>query len=168
MALLAGNTTSKLALAALGIALALTPMIAEAKGGHGPRASFEELDANGDGALTQVEMQAYGKARIAAADTDGDGDISWAELEAHIASKGQGRMERRIDRMMDRMDADKDGVISAAEIETASADRSARRANRGFERADADGNGSISKAEFEAMAKKFGKRHGSGKGRDAD
>lgn len=158
MALLAGNNTSKLVMAALGLALALTPIMAEAKGGHGPRATFEELDANGDGNLTKEEMQAHRKARMASADADGDGNISKAELEAQIASKSSERVSRRVDRMMEHLDTNSDGLISVAELDAAAEKRASKRGGRGFEKADSDGNGSISKAEFEAMAKKGGKR----------
>ena len=159
MALLAGNMTQKLALAALGVTLALTPMMAQAKGSkHGPRASFEQLDANGDGSLTQAEMQAHAKARFASADSNGDGNISRAELEAQAKSNASERATRRIDRMMERLDTNSDGQISASEMEAAADKRGGKRGERMFKRADADGNGSISKAEFDAMAKKGGKK----------
>lgn len=160
MVLLAGNMTSKLALAAVGFTLALTPMMAEAKGGPGPRASFEELDANGDGNLTQEEMLAHRKAQLAAADSNGDGAISRAELEAYISANAGDRMTRRIDGMMEQLDKDANGSISATELEAAESERAGKRAGRGFSRADTDGDGSISKAEFDAMGKKGGKRQG--------
>lgn len=162
MALLAGNMTSKLALAALGLTLAFSPLMAEAKGGPGPRASFEELDANGDGNLTQAEMQAHRKARLASADTNGDGAISRAELEAQLSANAGERAAKRVDRMMKHLDTDSDGSISASELETAASEKAGKRAGRGFSRADTDGNGSISKAEFEAMDKKGGKRKNRG------
>lgn len=151
MVLMAGSLTQKLALAGLGVALALSPVIAEAKGGPGgPRASFEQLDANGDGGITQAEMEAHRAARLAAADANGDGSITRDELLAQIKSGADDRMSRRVDRMLDRLDANNDGALSQTEL-TAAAEK---RGGRGFSRIDTDGNGSISKAEFEAMGEK--------------
>ncbi len=56
--------------------------------------------------------------------------------------------------MFDRMDANNDGKIDAA-------DRAARQA-RMFDRIDTDKNGSISKAEFAAMHEMRGERRGKG------
>lgn len=151
MTLMAGSLTSKLALAGLGLALAMTPVIAQAKGGPGgPRASFEQLDANSDGAITQAEIGAHRTARLAAADANGDGSITREELLEQMRSGADDRMTRRVDRMFDRLDADNDGALSATEI----AEASKGRGGRGFSRIDADGDGAISKAEFEAMGEK--------------
>lgn len=58
----------------------------------------------------------------------------------------------KADAMFDRMDANNDGKIDAA-------DRAARQA-RMFDRIDTDKNGSISKAEFAAMHEMRGERRG--------
>ncbi|PTX56882.1 EF hand domain-containing protein [Litoreibacter ponti] len=151
MTLMAGTLKTKLVLAGLGVALALTPIMAEAKGGpKGPRASFEELDANGDGGITQAEMQAHRMARFAAADADNDGSITREELLARAQEGAGERMSKRVDRMIERLDANDDGALSEAEL-TAAVET---RGGRGFSRADADGDGSISKAEFEALGEK--------------
>ncbi|SFR57482.1 EF-hand domain-containing protein [Litoreibacter janthinus] len=158
MALLAGNLKTKLALAGVGLALALTPMVAQAKGGpQGPRVAFEELDADGNGSITEAEMQAHRAARFTTADTDGDGSLSRAELEAQMSADKGDRMGRRLDRMIDRLDTDKNGALSQEELAQAGGERKGR---GGFSRLDKDGDGAVSKAEFEQMGKK---RHG---GRD--
>ena len=159
MALFAGNLKSKLVLASVGLALAMTPMMAQAKGGHGPRITFEELDADANGSVTEAEMQAHRAAGFATADTDGDGSLSRAELEAKMKSGKEGRMERRLDKMMERMDADENGSLSKEEM----ADAGGERKGKGFSRMDKDGNGEISKAEFDEMSKK---RRGGGKLKD--
>jgi len=156
MALLAGNLKTKLALAGVGLALAMTPMMAQAKGGQGPRVTFEELDANSDGSVTEAEMQAHRTARFTTADTDGDGSLSRAELEAQMKSQKEDRMSRRLDGMMDRLDADDNGSLSQEEL----AEAGSARKGKGFSRLDEDGDGAVSKAEYEEMGKK---RHG---GRD--
>ncbi|RLJ60550.1 EF hand domain-containing protein [Litoreibacter meonggei] len=163
MAILAGNLKTKLALASVGLALALTPMIAHAKGGHGPRVTFEELDADGNGSVTEAEMRAHRAAHFAMADADGDGSLSRSELEAQMKSGKESRMERRLDRMMDHLDADDNGVLSQEEL----ADAGGKRKGHGFSRMDKDGDGAVSKAEFEEMGKKHhGKRHGDRKHQD--
>ena len=55
-------------------------------GAHGARVSFEELDADGNGEVTQAEVEAHRAARFAATDTDGDGKLSAAEIESLRAS----------------------------------------------------------------------------------
>ncbi|WP_298257618.1 EF-hand domain-containing protein [uncultured Litoreibacter sp.] len=150
MARLAGNLKSKLVLASVGLALAFTPMMAQAKGGHGPRVTFEELDADGNGSITKAEMQAHRNARFASADTNGDGSLSRDELVAHAKAGKEGRMERRVDKMMKRMDADGNGSLSKEEMVDAGGKNKGNR----FSRLDKDGNGEISKAEFEEMGKK--------------
>ena len=150
MAILAGNLKTKLALAGLGLALAMSPMMAQAKGGHGPRVTFEELDANGDGSVTEAEMQAHRAAQFTAADTDGDGSLSRAELEAQMKSGKEDRMTRRLDKMMERVDADGNGVLSQDELANVGSERK----GKGFSRMDKDGDGAISKAEFDDMGKK--------------
>lgn len=106
--------------------------------GAGPRHSFEDLDANGDGQLTQAELDGHMQARFAQADTNGDGRLSKDELQA----RGSSRASKRADKMIERLDANGDGGLSLEEM----------RQGRGgamFERADADGDGAISKAEFD-------------------
>lgn len=103
---------------------------------------FEELDANADGQLTPEEMAGAKAMRFDRADADGDGFLTLAELEAQAAEQAK----RRAERMMTRMDANKDGKVSQEEIE------GAREGGRFFHRADTDGDGAVSKAEFEAAA----------------
>lgn len=159
MALMAGNLKTKLVLAGVGLALAMTPIMAQAKGGHGPRVMFEELDADGNGSITEAEMQAHRAARFTTADTDEDGSLSRAELEAQMKSGDEDRMERRLNRMMDRLDADDNGALSQEELAQAGGDRR----GRGFLRLDKDGDGAVSKAEFDEMGKgRRGGRDGSG------
>jgi len=117
------------------------PIIASAKEGGKRGPAFERIDADGNGQITKEEITAMGMARFEKADTDGDGFISAAEIEAHQSE----RAKKRAARMMERLDADKDGRLSLAELQ------STDRATRMFRRADADRDGVISKAEFDAM-----------------
>jgi len=111
---------------------------------------FSTLDADGNGEVSMTEMQARGEARFEAADTDGDGFLTVEELEA--ASRAQA--STRVERMMTRMDANEDGMLSADEMTSPRRDPA-----RFFERMDTDKSGGISQAEFEkASARMMGRR----------
>lgn len=112
------------------------------------RATFQELDTDGNGEITQSEMEAHRNARFAKADTDGDGKLSLEEATA----KGQERAAKRAARMFERHDANKDGFLDSEELPKP------RRAGKFFERMDADGSGGISEAEF-AEARERMKEH---------
>lgn len=140
--------------------------------GHGPRAgmgfpSFAELDANADGALSMDELQAPLAERFAAIDGNGDGALSPEEMQA-MRPMGKDGMrsprgmkrgavtpemrQARAEAIMERMDADGDGLLSLDEL------AAEPNADRIFERIDADGDGTISKEEFDAAAETFAGR----------
>ncbi|MEX3014617.1 EF-hand domain-containing protein [Gymnodinialimonas hymeniacidonis] len=157
----------KAGLLALMIPTALAaPAFAQEAGGEPPRMIFQELDADGNGAVTLEELQAAGEARFARADTDGDGALSREELIA----RGEARIEARVDRMLERLDANGDGQLTEAEMEEAREGRGHRHGRGGpspermFERLDADGDGSVTEAEFDEGVARFlermGRRHG--------
>ena len=79
---------------------------------HGPRMTFEQLDGDKDGQITETEMKAQGAARFAKMDTDGDGFITTTEIEA----AGQEKAKKRASRMMKHLDADNDGKLSLEEM----------------------------------------------------
>jgi Ca2+-binding EF-hand superfamily protein len=102
------------------------------KGRHGQRGMDMQkmLDADGNGTITLTEFQAPMIQRLIAADTDKDGNITEAELAAHRtvmqAERMERRNERRAARMISRLDADGDKIITTAELETLGKDRFAR------------------------------------------
>jgi len=143
--------------------------LAQARQGYGPQGpilNFEELDTNGDGQITQDEMQARAKTRFDDADTNGDGKLSVEEMTATAEKRMQDRMQRgadkiakRTERMIEKRDANGDGLLTMAELEDGNS-----RGDRLFERLDKDGDGVISAEEFEAMQKRMMKRGGKQKG----
>ncbi|MEQ8895751.1 MAG: EF-hand domain-containing protein [Roseovarius sp.] len=132
------------------------------RGHHGKRPTFEELDANGDGAVSREEMQARMQARFADADADGDGKITREEMSAQMEARQAERRERFLNKMFERKDADADGALTMEEMRS-------DRADRMFAKVDQDGNGSVSREEFDAMKERMHKRHGKHKrGDDAE
>jgi Ca2+-binding EF-hand superfamily protein len=114
------------------------------------RPGFDAIDADGSGAITRQEIEAAARARFGTLDADGDGLASRAEL----LEGAQDQAERRVERMLRRLDSNGDGALSADEL-------AARRdPGRMFDRMDADSDGSISRAEFDAARKAFGDRRG--------
>ena len=115
---------------------------------------FDAIDADKDGKVTEAEIEAFRAARFAAADIDKSGSLSAEELSAMQMQEMQSRMGQRAARMIERLDGDADGQLSAAEFAEMG------KAKSQFERADADGDGAISKAEAEAAVQKMADRGG--------
>lgn len=94
------------------------------RGDHGPggargmggmfRQIMAEVDADGDGAITQAEIDAYRTAQVTAADASGDGAISLSEFETIFAMATRDRM---VDAFQE-LDADGDGTVTTAEMDT--------------------------------------------------
>ncbi|HID67440.1 MAG TPA: calcium-binding protein [Roseibacterium sp.] len=148
------------------------PAFAQGEGRQlAPALIFEELDADGNGAVTLEEMQAARGARFARTDADGDGALSRDEMLAQAL----GRVETRVDRMLELGDTDGDGQLTMAEMEAArEGGGQGRFGSRGpdparmFERLDADGDGSVTEAEFDqgvaSFRERMGRRFGGGRG----
>ncbi|UIP07513.1 EF-hand domain-containing protein [Erythrobacter sp. SDW2] len=136
--------------------------------------AFARMDANGDGVLSEADKAARMAKRFAAMDTDGDGMLSQAEFMAAHEARAEKRAERREMRgerrggermgmrgmrsgrggpegMIKRADANGDGQVTKAEMQTAALAR--------FDRADADSDGTISAQERKAVRAEWrGKR----------
>ena len=74
--------------------------------------SLERFDADDDGRVTREEIEAVRAAEFADADSDGDGVLSFAELEAF---EQQQRQERLAEEFA-QLDQDGSGGISAQEF----------------------------------------------------
>jgi hypothetical protein len=135
-----------------------------AAGGHGTEMmgmpSFEAMDADKDGNLTLVEVEAYRAAQIAKADVNSDGKLNADELVTLQEAERAARMATHAAQMIERFDGDADGLLSPEEL------AAGPRAETMFERIDADGDGSVTAAEMQAakmqMAGRMirGGRHG--------
>lgn len=90
---------------------------------------LDAVDADGDGQLTVDEIAAYRAARIAEADTSGDGALSLQEFETLY----QDMTRRPMVRAFQSLDADGDGSLTEAELD--------RRMARMIARMDRDGDG---------------------------
>ncbi|MFZ1470605.1 MAG: hypothetical protein WAT09_16765 [Paracoccaceae bacterium] len=75
---------------------------------------MEKVDANGDGAITQAEIDTFRVGLVTGADTSGEGSISLDEFETIYLDLTRDRM---VDAFQD-LDADGDGVVTQAEMDT--------------------------------------------------
>lgn len=132
------------------------------RGGHGWQGGmlggdvgFEQLDADGNGEISKEEFDARHAAWLAMVDANGDGMLQQQELEAYILERIKAMAAEQSGRMIERLDSDGDGMVSAEEL--GSKMGSARRGDRMFDRLDEDDSGGISADELEA-AKAMGKK----------
>lgn len=107
---------------------------------------WDRLDTNGDGEITAEEMAAKDKEFLSAADADGNGSVSKAELKAHHEKK---RSERREKRNPDKND---DGVIDRDEFMDSAEAR--------FDKMDKNSDGVLSEDEQKRRRGHKGKRRG--------
>jgi Ca2+-binding EF-hand superfamily protein len=129
-------------LAALALAVGLLgTAAANAHSGErmSPADRFKAMDANGDGQVTRAEAEASAKARFADMDKYSDGKVTADELPSAGHWGGHRRAARadedrdgslsetefvgRALARFDRLDEDGDGVVTAAELENAKAER---------------------------------------------
>lgn len=147
---------TQLLIAGIAAGLALQFGAVQAQESPGPdreRPSFSELDLNGDGQLSQEELRAPAAARFAEADTNGDGALSVDELQAQASERMAERIANRAERMLERRDANGDGLLQQSELQEG-------RDGRGFARIDSDEDGFISEAEFDAAREAMKDRRG--------
>lgn len=163
------KTTLLVAAIAAGITLAAGAQAREANGDRGARKqmpTFEQLDANSDGAVTPDEiataMQAQSAARFADADTDGDGALSAEEMKTQIRADRQERMADRIAKLIERADTNGDGLLQADELAEQRGDRRGPSSDRMFDRFDTDEDGSLSAEEFKAAQERMQARRDRG------
>lgn len=139
--------------AAAGLVGATNVLAKSGFGGFGPRMQFEDLDTDGNGEISKAEMAAHKAARFKAADSNGDGKLTPEEMQA----MAQKKMAKRTQKMITRFDQDGDGALSESELPNGG------RHGDMFETIDADASGGISKEEFAQGAMHRGGKHRWGK-----
>lgn len=108
--------------------------------------NFDTIDADKDGKITEAELDAFRKAEIASADTNGDGFMTAEELAGMHLKRLTERSTDMANKMVENLDADADGKLSAAEMTARPMPAKL------FARIDADDDGAISKEEAQAAA----------------
>ena len=141
----------KSVLTALAVSIAvggfgLTTM-ASAKPRGNKMPEFATFDTNGDGVITQAEVDAKGVAKFAEADTSGDEYLDADELKAQMMARGEGRRSGGRGNDQDGSKAPKDGQGNAELREAQKAERMELAIKQLLERADADGDGKLSMEE---------------------
>ncbi len=101
------------------------------RGGEILRDIFRAADTDADGTVTPAEIEAYRSAQLAEVDTSGDGALSIEEFDTLYRGLTRSRM---VDAFQ-ALDADGDGQISPEEMD--------RRVERLIERMDRDGDGAL-------------------------
>jgi len=140
----------KISLLTLGAALIAVPVLAAP--GVGAKA-----DADGNGTVTRAEAQAGATAMFVKMDANGDGKLDATDRAAKRAEMQAQAFER--------LDANKDGNVSKAEWDQASADRASKRAERGEKRAEAGEPGKRDGHRMGGHRGKHGGHHGGPGGR---
>ncbi len=97
--------------------------------------SFDRLDVNKDGKINLAEFTPVAEKKFLSIDMNKDEAVSAAEIDASL----QAAMERRRNRILANLDADKNGVISRAELD--------KYVEAMMTSADTDSDGGISFAE---------------------
>jgi Ca2+-binding EF-hand superfamily protein len=101
--------------------------------------AFQRLDANKDGRISTAEFAPVMDKRVATMDANGDKVLTAAEIDAALIK----RVERRRVRIMQLLDANKDGSITEAELDGVVEDM--------FDKADADHNGGVDMVELRSF-----------------
>lgn len=96
---------------------------------------FEELDTDGNKAISRDEFVTHSADKFKKADTDGNGSISTAEFNAFMDEERKRRRQMMQDRMFKKMDANGDGQISREEMEAHAAKK--------FDRMDRNSDGQL-------------------------
>jgi Ca2+-binding EF-hand superfamily protein len=121
--------------------------------GMGPAAMFEQFDADGDGKLTQAEIDAGAKSRFAEADADKQGGVTIQEFEPWFWKQHRETMVRAFQ----FLDRDGDGSITEEEVTVLT--------GKAVERMDRNGDGALTRddrprREGRGEGRGWGRHHG--------
>lgn len=126
-------------LIAAGLCLLATPTLANEPYFPRGQKTFDRVDANKDGKIEKSEFLPLAVRRLAKMDVNGDRSVSTAEIDARLKEG----LERRRNRIMAVMDANKDGVITESELDNL--------VSAMFNGADSDKDGGLSMAELKGF-----------------
>lgn len=124
---------------ALGLALGPGPVLAQTP--------FQQLDADGSGAISRAEFLILRQEMFTRIDADGSGTLTRAEIESArqaLPKQSHGARQMRADDRIWSQDANGDGLLTLAEYTAQT---------RGFDFADRNRDGALSPAEFERIAR---------------
>lgn len=104
---------------------------------------FEQLDTDGNGAISRAEFLEIRRAMFARIDADQSGTVTAAEIETARQAL-PGKRQKQADKRIWSQDANGDGLLTLAEYTAQT---------RGFDFADRNSDGQLSPAEFERIAR---------------
>lgn len=81
--------------------------------------TFDELDANHDGFITEAEIHDYRLAQAKALDANNDGFVTPDEFAAHAMARMEPAIKARVAKMVQRLDLNNDGKLSIEELAAA-------------------------------------------------
>lgn len=119
-----------------GLVTLITPALAAEPAPARQPALLAAADSDGDGRVTAAELHAERERQVARFDTDRDGRLSPAEYEAWWLSAARPRLER----LFRADDRDQDGSVALEEL--------VARANELLRRRDRDGDGALTAEEL--------------------
>ncbi|MBU1426877.1 MAG: hypothetical protein KKH12_02005 [Gammaproteobacteria bacterium] len=139
-----------------GCLLCAAPLVqaCDVKNGECGGESFEALDKNADGAISQKEFEAFHGALFRKMDKSGDGKLTRQELDG-VHEKMADKCDVSFDKRFDEVDIDNDGGLSKDEAEIGMPYLFKR-----FDKIDANKDGKFSKEEVTGYMKKMHEKRG--------
>jgi len=122
--------------AATSLAVNAGPRDGGSRGHGGLSNAFERIDANGDGVVSRAEYDAHIAQRQAGLDRNGDGTVTFEEAKAFREAQREARARARFA----RLDTNGDGIVSV--------DEAGARSERLFEFLDRNDDGMIERDEL--------------------
>jgi Ca2+-binding EF-hand superfamily protein len=105
---------------------------------------FKRIDADGNGSISESELETWRSSAIFRLDTDGDGKVTKQEVDAYMAQQqSQGGKAEDSSAFFQAYDTNGDGAVDQNELKAVGDKR--------FQSADTDANGQLSMQEWQAL-----------------